>query len=57
MSIAPGLYVVRHLDYFEGVNQGNLSSQGANEVRLRIPSNYGHPEVDKVYSLKRRVYF
>jgi len=57
MSIAPGLYLVRHLDYFEGVNQGSLSSEGADEVRLRIPKGEGHQAVDNVYSLKRRVYF
>ena len=57
MSIAPGFYVVRHLDYFEGVSTGSLSLAGADEVRLRIPKSYGHQEIDKVYSLKRRVYF
>jgi hypothetical protein len=51
MSIAPGLYVVRHLDYFEGVSKGSLSSAGADEVRLRIPESYGHQEIDKCIRL------
>lgn len=57
MPIAPGLYVVRHLDYFEDVSHGSLLSEGPDQVRLRIPRSYEHHEVDKVYSLKRRVYF
>lgn len=57
MSIAPGLYVVRQVDYFEGVSEGRLSSEGPNQVRLRIPGSYGRREVDKVYTLKQRVYF
>jgi len=57
MFIAPGLYVVRQLDYFEEVHEGTLSSDGADRVKLHIPKRGQHQEIDKVYFLKRRVYF
>jgi len=57
MFIVPGLYVVKHLDYFEGAHEGSLSAEGADKVRLHIPKSNLHQEVDQVYSLKRRVYF
>jgi hypothetical protein len=57
MVVVPGLYLVKHLDDFEGVNKGSLALEGADKVRLRIPKSGSHEEVDKVYALKRRVYF
>lgn len=57
MFIVPGLYVVKGLDYFESAYQGSLSAEGPGTVRLHIPKSNEHEEVDKVYSLKRRVYW
>ena len=57
MSILPGLYVVKPLDYFEGASKGSLSAEGADIVRLHIPKSNEHEEVNKVYSLKRKVYW
>ena len=57
MFIVPGLYVVKPLDFFENAHEGSLSADGAGKVKLHIPQNAGHQEVEKVYSLKRRVYF
>jgi hypothetical protein len=55
--IAPGLYVVKVLDYFEGAHEGSLSAMGEDKVRLHIPKSGFQEEVDRVYSLKPRVYF
>jgi hypothetical protein len=57
MVVVPGLYLVKHLDYFEEVNKGSLALEDADKVRLRIPKSGSHQEVDKVYALKPRVYF
>jgi uncharacterized membrane protein (UPF0136 family) len=57
MFIFHGLYMVKHLDYFEGAHEGSLSAEGADKVRLHIRQSSSHQEVDKVYSLKQRVYF
>ena len=57
MFLVPGLYVVKPLDYFEDASKGSLSAEGADIVRLRIPKSNEHDEVNKVYSLKRKVYW
>jgi hypothetical protein len=62
MLILPGVYVARYLDYFEGASQGSLSGEGTNKVRLHLPDSgyeyHKQPQVvDRVYSLKPRVYF
>ena len=57
MFILPGLYVVRHLDYFEGAHSGSLSAQGKDKVMLHIPKENWHSDINRVYSLKRWVYF
>lgn len=57
MFIFPGLYVVKHLAYFEGAFLGGLSLEEKDKVRLHIPKTNSHAEVNQVYSLKRWVYF
>ena len=57
MFITHGLYVVKHLDYFEGVSKGSLAAEGTDKVSIHIPKSNMHPEVDRVYALKPRVYF
>lgn len=57
LSIASGLYLVKHLEYFEGAREGSLSVVGTDKVRLRIPRTDGHQEVEKVYSLKPWLFF
>lgn len=57
MFIVPGLYLVKHLDYFEGAYEGSLSVEGADKVRLHISKTAFRQEIDRVYPLKRRVYF
>lgn len=56
MPVVPGLYVVKPLDYFEGASHGSLSAEGPDSVRLHIPKSNENEEVNKVYSLKSRVY-
>ena len=57
MFIVPGVYVVRHLDYFEGVHEASLAAEDGDKVRVHIPKSDMQQEVDRVYSLKPRVYF
>ncbi len=57
MPIVPGVYVRKPLDYFEGASHGSLSSEGTDSLRLHIPASNQNEEVNKVYSLKRRVYW
>jgi hypothetical protein len=57
MPIEPGLYLVKPLDYFEGASHGSLSAEGGDIIRLSIPKSNDHEEVNKVYSLKRRVVY
>lgn len=57
MFIAPGLYLVKHLDYVEGVHEGSLSGEGPDKVRLHIPRGVWQQQIDRVYLLKPWVYF
>lgn len=57
MFVVPGLYLVKHLDYFEGANEGSLAIENGDRVRVHIPKSESHREVARVYELKRRVYF
>lgn len=57
MTVFPGLYVVKPLDYFEGAHDGYLSVAGTDRIKLHVAGTALHPEVDRVYSLKPRVYF
>jgi len=55
--ILPGLYMAKNVDYFEGADEGSISAEGENKVRLQMPKRDWQQEVDKVYSLKPWVYF
>ncbi|HTW79448.1 MAG TPA: hypothetical protein VME23_07910 [Terracidiphilus sp.] len=55
--IAPGLYVVKFLDYFDGEHEGSLEAVGDHKIMVHIPTISGHDKVDRVYSLKPWVYF
>lgn len=57
--IAPGLYLVRSVDFFDYAREGTLSEEGPYRVRVHAKGNYysDNDEVDKVYSLKPWVYF
>jgi hypothetical protein len=57
MFIAPGLYVVKYLDYFDAEHEGSLEAVGEHEIIVHIPRISGHDKVDRVYSLKPWVYF
>jgi hypothetical protein len=57
MRILPGLYFVKSLDYFEGVSGGNLSSAGADRIKLHVSGTAKQPAVDRFYSLKPWLYF
>jgi len=59
MTILPGLYTVKYLDYFEGASEGSLSVPEPSRIELYIPNagySYKH-EVHRVYLLKPWVYF
>jgi hypothetical protein len=57
--IVPGLQFVRIVDTFDGENpSGKLTSEGMSTIRLRIPpTTYCPEEINRVYRLKRWVYF
>jgi hypothetical protein len=57
MFLVPGVYLVKYVAYFEGGHEGSLSVEGPDKVRLQVPWSPSHEGVDRVYSLKRRVYF
>lgn len=61
MTIGPGLYVVKHLDYFSGAREGSLSAEPPDKVRVHItrgmPGSVWDQGVERVYSPKPRVYF
>jgi hypothetical protein len=39
MFIVPGLYIVKHIAWFDEAYQGSLSAEGLDKVRVRIPKN------------------
>jgi hypothetical protein len=57
--IAPGLFIVRSIDFFDSAHEGTLSAEGLYRVRVHAKGSYysNDYEVDKVYSLKPWVYF
>lgn len=57
MFVIRGLYIVKHIAYFDGAYEGSLSAQGPDKVRVHIPKSDFRQEVDRVYSLKPMVYF
>jgi hypothetical protein len=57
MTILPGLYAVKPLDYFEGARDGSLSAAGTDRIALHVAATALHREVDQVYSLKPWLYF
>ena len=57
MFVVPGLYLVRYLDYFDEAHEGTLAFEGPDKVRVYIPKHESHREIERVYALKRRLYF
>jgi hypothetical protein len=57
MPLFPGLYAKKSLDFFEGAFEGSISSAGPDRIKLHIPDNGRHQQVDRVYSLKPWLYF
>lgn len=56
--IVTGLSVIRSLDSFDDPDDGTLSVEGPNTVRVRAKRKYSDVYViDKVYTLKQWVYF
>jgi hypothetical protein len=57
--IAPGLWMVRSVDFFDDALEGALSVEGPYRVRVHAKGSYYSYDqtVDKVYSLKPWVYF
>jgi hypothetical protein len=61
MAVAPGLYVVKYLDFLNNALEGSLSAEASGKVRVHISkgmpwSRWEHGG-DEVYSLKPYVYF
>ena len=59
-GILPGIYAVRHLDYFEGASEGRLTTVGPNRFELYIPiAGYyrDQKDVHRAYTLKPWLYF
>ncbi len=57
MVIAPGLYMVKTLDYFAGANEGSISVEGTDRIEVHISRSGSDQELERVYSLKHRVFF
>jgi hypothetical protein len=57
MFLVPGLYVVRHLDYFKGAHNGSVFIEAPNTIKVHIGKLKDREEMDKFYSLKSKVYF
>jgi hypothetical protein len=57
--IAPGLYMVRSIDFFNDAREGTLSVVGPYRVRVHAKGSYysNDYEADRIYSLKPWVYF
>jgi hypothetical protein len=57
--IAPGLFLVRSVDFYDYAYEGTLSVEGPYRVRVHAKGNYSSNDyqVDKVYDLKPWVYF
>jgi len=57
--IVPGLLLVKVVDTFDNENpNGKLTSEGRSAIRLRMPPTSYRPEdVNRIYRLKRWVYF
>lgn len=59
-DLLPGLYAVRFVDWFEGANEGAISSEGPNKVSVYIPvagSHHDRKGIRREYSLKPWLYF
>jgi hypothetical protein len=61
MTVAPGLYLVKYLDFLDNANEGSLSAEAPDKVRAHIsrgmPYSRWEHGGDEVYSLKPYVYF
>jgi hypothetical protein len=57
MTILPGLYTFKNLDWFDEASEGSISAAGTNTIEVHIPRRGGHDEVDRIYTLKPWVYF
>jgi len=56
--IAPGLFLVRSVDFFDSAYEATLTTEGPYRVRVHAKGSYSdnNYEVDRVYSLKPWVY-
>lgn len=61
MTVVPGLYLVKSVDFLDGAYEGSLSAEPSDKVRVHISkairwSRWEHGG-EEVYSLKPKVYF
>ena len=61
MTLVPGLYAFRSIDFFDGAYDGTMTLVGSNQVHVHIPKGVvgsgWYRKVDRTYRLKRHVYF
>jgi hypothetical protein len=57
--VIPGLYIVKSIDFFDSAQEGTLSLEGRNRVRVHARGSYYSNDylIDKVYTVKPWVYF
>lgn len=59
--VFPGIYLYREVDSFDEAYEGEMSSVGNSQIRIQIPRGVEGSgwdrSVDRVYTLKRHVYF
>ena len=57
MPLFPGLYVIRSVDILDDTYEGNLTAVAPDRIRLQVEGSSWHQQIDRVYQLKRHVYF
>lgn len=57
MPLLPGLYVIRSVDILDDTYEGNLTAVAPDRIRLQVEGSSWHQQIDRVYQLKRHVYF
>jgi hypothetical protein len=60
-TLFPGLYLYRTVEIFDSAYEGTITPAGPDQIRVHIPEgaagSFWNKEVDRVYKLKRHVFF
>jgi hypothetical protein len=60
-TLFPGIYLYRTVEMFDSAYEGTITPAGPDQIRVHIPKgaaeSFWNKEVDRVYKLKRHVFF